>query len=157
MERRRKKVVSEETAPVVSDSSRRMGNPAFIASLIMATVAVFVAAVFIGKSDSGEIDVSAAIQSSNQSGVDAEGNPVGQVNASTDAFRDMPNGGLVAQEQQPATPPPEVPAETSSSTDAASSTPEAAAEGAVEGESGTEEDGDATNQPANENQDGQQQ
>ena len=153
MERRRKKVVSEETAPVVSDSSRRMGNPAFIASLIMATVAVFVAAVFIGKSDSGEIDVSAAIQSSNQSGVDAEGNPVGQVNASTDAFRDMPNGGLVAQEQQPATPPPEAPAETSSSTDAASSTPEAAAEG----ESGTEEGGDATNQPANENQDGQQQ
>lgn len=142
---RRRKVAVEESELVISGTSRRMGNPAFIASLIMATVAVFVAAVFIGKSDSGEIDVSAAIQSSNQASVDADGNPTNQVSPTTDAFRDMPNGGLVAQEEQPATPPPEVPAETSSSTDAASSTPEAVAEDAVEAAPAAEEGGGTAN------------
>ena len=78
-----------------------MGNPAFIAGVIVIGIITIVGAVFIGKSDSGEINVSAAIQSSNQANNAEGGDTSKNVETVPEAFRNMTNGGLVPQENQP--------------------------------------------------------
>ena len=110
---------------VSNGKTRRMGTPAFVGSVFMAAAVVIGGAVFVGKSDRGEIDVSAAIQNSNQANRDAGGDPSHEVNAVPEAFRNMPNGGLVPQEHQPEnTPPPEVtqPTDTSTTTEGSNAT-----------------------------------
>lgn len=72
-------------------------TPAFVASLVFAGIVVIGGAVMIGRSDSGQINVSATINESNQQ-LSPDGTAQNaQVNAVPEAFKNMPNGGLVPQ------------------------------------------------------------
>lgn len=77
-----------------------MKMPAFIAVLLVVGVLVVSGAIYIGKSDEGQIDVAGTISRSNQAIVDGGGDQSGQVDVVPQAFQDMPNGGLVPQENQ---------------------------------------------------------
>ncbi len=107
----------------VYKTKERIGNPLFIIGISVIGIGVIAGAIFLGKSDNGEIDVSAAIQSSNQANIEAGGDASKNVEVIPDVFKDMPNGGLVPQENQPAQEIVEaVPAETASSTEGNSTT-----------------------------------
>ncbi len=93
---------SEE--PVVREA--RGSAAKFFVGLIVSAVLVVGGAVLIGKSDDGQIDVASAIQSANRDFVANGGDPNAQVGTVDQAFQNMPNGGLVAQENQPVTPEP---------------------------------------------------
>ncbi len=80
-----------------------MSTPVFIVSVIVLSIVVIGGAVFAGKSDSGQINVSTTIQNSNQVNREANGDTATIVDAVPEAFRDMPNGGLVPQAEQPTT------------------------------------------------------
>lgn len=85
----------------------RMSIPAFLGFLIATGVVVVGGAIFIGTKDAGVINVNAALQNS-PGGVDENGNATDPTATIPDALKNMPNGGLVAQENQPQnTPPPE--------------------------------------------------
>ena len=60
---------------------------------------VAVGAVMLGRSDTGQIDVAAAVR---EAGVqtDASGNQIDPVNIPGEQFRNIPNGGLVPQGDQ---------------------------------------------------------
>lgn len=73
---------------------------AFVAWLLFVGVVVVTGAVYIGKSDDGPIDVAGTIERSNQAIVDGGGDQSGQVDVVSQVFQDMPNGGLVPQENQ---------------------------------------------------------
>ena len=137
MPRPRKKVVvadapvAEVAQPTTNTNmrrSRRMSNPAFIATASVLVVLVVVGAVVIGSSDRGQIDVTAAIQTANQVSRDAYGENAVVVNTTPEELRKLPNGGLVPQGNPESAPPPaEVVASTTASTTEAgtsSTTPE---------------------------------
>ncbi len=92
----------------------KMGTPAFVVSVMFFGVLVIVGAFFIGKSDTGQINVAATIQNSNQ-----ENGGEAAVGVVPEAFRNMPNGGLVPAENQDPQPPVE---EVAPPTDAATTT-----------------------------------
>lgn len=75
-----------------------MGTPLFIVGILISGFVIVAGAIFVGKSDTGEIDVTALIQNSNQANRDANGDASKNVETVPDAFKDMPNGGLVPQE-----------------------------------------------------------
>ena len=107
----------------------RMGTPAFLSVLVLTGIVIIIGAIFIGKSDEGQIDVSATIRNSNQANIDANGDPNNNIGTVSDALRNMPNGGLVPQENQENNTPPvaveESSVETSTTTeDTASTSPE---------------------------------
>ncbi len=78
------------------DTSRK--GYGFIVSVIGAGCVVIGLAVFLGTSDSGQIDVTSAIESSNQARQEA-GEPVSEaVSTIPEAFRNKTNGGLVPQD-----------------------------------------------------------
>ncbi len=81
-------------------NKRRMSTPAFIVSILALSFVVIGGAVFIGKSDQGQINVNAAIQSSNQKNIDAGGNSNNTIGTVPEVFRNMPNGGLEPQGDQ---------------------------------------------------------
>jgi len=110
------------TKKIIAETQKRMGTPVFVAGIIVTGVAVIAIAVFIGKSDSGEIDVTAAIQNSNQVNTDARGDASKNVETVPEAFKNMPNGGLVPQD--PANAPTPEPEQTPVEDTAASTTPE---------------------------------
>ncbi len=112
-----RKVISEDTR-------RRMGTPAFAVSLIVGAVVVVVGTFFIGKSDSGQINVAATIQNSNQMNTDAQGDPANNVGVVPEALRNMPNGGLVPAENQDVPPPPVAPEVEENATTTATTTDE---------------------------------
>ena len=93
-----------------------MGTPVFVGGLLIVGAAIITGAVFIGKSDSGEIDVTAAIQNSNQANIERGGDASANVETIPETFKNMTNGGLVPQENQPEPQAPEV------ATDAAGTT-----------------------------------
>jgi hypothetical protein len=116
MPRVSKKVIEEQMP-------ERSGLAAFIAILVGVGIVVVIAAVMIGKSDSGEINVSATINQSNE--INAANGTGAQVNAANPALQDLPNGGLVPQEnQQPTTPVTESVPMSTTTEDVASTTPE---------------------------------
>lgn len=78
--------------------SKRMGTPIFVVGILISGLAIVAGAIFVGKSDTGEIDVTALIQNSNQANRDANGDASKNVETVPDAFKDLPNGGLVPQE-----------------------------------------------------------
>lgn len=82
--------------------SKRMTTPAFVASVLGVGVLVIVGAILIGKSDNGQINVTAAIEQSNKANIEAYGEGATQVETVPDEFKNMPNGGLVPQENQTA-------------------------------------------------------
>lgn len=89
-------------------------------------VLVAVGAVMLGRSDTGQIDVAAAVR---EAGVqtDASGNQMAPVNIPGQEFRNIPNGGLVPQGEQGSAPTPEpepVTTDESATTTEASSTEE---------------------------------
>ncbi len=118
--------VSKKTVVDVPVRSERALTPAFIAGLIGAGVLVFVGAVMIGRSDSGEINVSATITDANE--MHAEHGGGEQVNVANPALQNLPNGGLVPQSTPVEQPPviEETPATTTEAT--ASTTAETSAE-----------------------------
>lgn len=109
----------------IQGAKKTMGNPAFIVGVIVIGFITIVGAVYIGKSDSGEINVSAAIESSNQANNAAGGDASRNVETVPEAFKNMTNGGLVAQENQPETPVVEqAPSEEVATSSATSTSPE---------------------------------
>lgn len=94
--------VNMATRTSIKNAKEQMGTPAFIGGVLTVGLLVMVGAVFIGKSDDGQIDVTAAIQSSNQANTDAGGDVSENVETVPDTFKNMTNGGLVSQGEQPA-------------------------------------------------------
>ncbi len=92
MPRVSKKQIEEPT-------SVRSGTPAFVAILFFVGIFVTGGAIMIGRSDTGEIDVTSTI---NQANVTNAENGTGEhVNAGNPALQKLPNGGLVVAENQP--------------------------------------------------------
>ena len=71
-------------------------SPLFFIGVVFTIILVGVGSVMLGKSDKGEINVSATIQNSNQARVDA-GEAPSDANAVREEFRNKENGGLVPQ------------------------------------------------------------
>ena len=116
---RKTKAVEIEKKPV----KRPAFTPAFVGGIFVSLVAIVAGAVFIGKSDNGQINVNATIQSSNQANIDAGGDVANNVALVREDLRNMPNGGLIPQENQPA--PEAPPADVGTTTgESATSTPE---------------------------------
>lgn len=93
--------------------SERKSSLMFAGGIIGTGILVMGVAVLIGRSDSGQINVASTIQESNAQSEDGGT----QVNSVPQAFQNMPNGGLVPQENQTnTTPPPESPATTTDET-----------------------------------------
>lgn len=111
----------------IKNAKERVGTPVFISGVITVGVIAILGAVFIGKSDTGQINVTAAIENSNQANVAAGGDASQNVETVPETFKNMTNGGLVPQETQAETPVAETaPVETGTTT--------------VEGEGATPED-----------------
>lgn len=91
-------MTTKKTAEQNIYKSKRMGTPLFIVGILISGLVIVAGAIFVGKSDTGEIDVTALIQNSNQANRDANGDASKNVETVPDAFKDMPNGGLVPQE-----------------------------------------------------------
>ena len=142
MPRGRKKAIEPiEDAPVVQTVSapattarrtRRMSTPVFVGILGFFGIIVLVGTMFLGRSDRGQIDVSAAIQNANEIRV-AKGEEAVQDTTTSETLRNLPNGGLVPQDGAVETSPQAAPEaqENASSTeslegsgDTSSSTPE---------------------------------
>lgn len=114
-------------------NAKRMGTPAFIGSVILAGVVIITGAVFIGKSDTGPINVSASIQNANQANTESQGDQNNYVDNVPERFRSMPNGGLVpsgAPEVPP--PPPQEEGTTTPAGEGATSTPNESGDGTTE-------------------------
>lgn len=119
----------------------RKKSPAFWGVLIVAFVVVTGGAVILGKSDSGQIDVSSAIQNSNQARQEAGGSSDSDTQTIPEVFRNKTNGGLVPQENQPEPAVIEVPVVTTTeatTTEEQISTEDEAVESEVVTEGGTE-------------------
>lgn len=139
------------TKKTIGDDARsKMGTPAFVSALLVGGIAVIVGAFFIGRSDTGQINVAATIQTSNEQG---GGEAVGVV---PEAFRNLPNGGLVPAENQE-TPPPAIPETVTDATTTATTTDEGTEEATDDatvdaaGGEGTELPADTATTPPTEN------
>lgn len=129
-----RKAAGAAAAPVSTPSStpRRVKSPAFMLSIAGLGIAVLVGAVLLGRSDSGQIDVAAAVRDAGTV-TDENGNQVPAVNVAGAEFRNMPNGGLVPQDPN-AAPEPAPIEDTASSTSesedgSATTTPDSGEEG----------------------------
>ena len=85
---------------------RGVSMPAFIAVILIGGIVIVIGAVYVGKSDNGEINVESLINSSNQQN-EASGNSDKNVGTTPAALRDLPNGGLVPQDPNATPPAPE--------------------------------------------------
>ena len=106
------------------ESIARAGvTPAFIAGVLGLGVLVIGGAILLGRSDGGQINISQVVDEAQQAQID-QGGEVTDINVPSQAFQNMPNGGLVPSDNQ-TTPESVLPeTEVSSSTqDVASSTP----------------------------------
>ncbi len=131
--------VSKKSTEEASVRAERALTPAFIAGLIGMGVLVFIGAVMIGRSDSGEINVPATITEANQ--LHAENGGGEQVNVANPALQNLPNGGLVPQGTPPEQPPVVEEVQGTTTDAVGSTTPEmiASEESATEAETTTEE------------------
>lgn len=96
-------------------------NLRFIGGLVALGIIVVVGAVLLGKSDQGEINVSATIATSNSKAVERGEKPIPE----RPPYADLPNGGLVGKgKTDTPTPPPPVVEDTATSTESGTSSPE---------------------------------
>ncbi len=72
----------------------------FVVGLLISGVAIV-----YGRMDAGQIDVSATITNANNASTAAGEGPENQVQAGSNAFANMPNGGLVGTDEVPPQPP----------------------------------------------------
>ena len=84
----------QETTRVRTRTNKK--SPLFFIGVTLTIILVGIGSVMLGKSDKGEINVSATIQNSNQARVDA-GEAPSDANAVREEFRNKENGGLVPQ------------------------------------------------------------
>lgn len=115
---------------VIGAPRGRQSSLGFTLGLVVVGIVVIGGAVMIGKSDTGPINVVATIQESNKNAA-SEGRE--EVETTPPIFQSMPNGGLVAAENQEAL----APAPAEQPTEGASTTATSTEE--VSGEEGTEE------------------
>jgi hypothetical protein len=110
-----------ERNPETRSTSGRSKSPALVVSIFVVGLIVSVGAVFMGKSDNGEIDVNSAIELANQTRHQTGDTSTADVETPTSAHRNMTNGGLVPQEGRPVETPPVIPEpETATETEATS-------------------------------------
>jgi hypothetical protein len=108
---------------VAEQSKKRMGAFAFLGTVIGVGILVIGGAIFIGKSDTGVIDVPATISNSNEISREENGDSATIVETTPNALRTMPNGGLVPQGEVNKNPAPEsLPPTVSDATSTASTT-----------------------------------
>lgn len=84
------------TKQTTGEGKKRLNTGAFIGIVLCVGVLVIGGAVLVGKSDSGAINVTDTIQTSNQMNTDGQNN----VETVPESFKNMPNGGLVPKEDQ---------------------------------------------------------
>jgi hypothetical protein len=72
-----------------------------VIGLVIVCVVIMIGAIYLGKSDDGQIDVNSAIENSNQMRRDAGGDASGDIETVPEVFRNKTNGGLVPQEGTP--------------------------------------------------------
>ncbi len=75
---------------------------AFVVWAGILTIVVVGGAIYLGKSDEGQIDVTSAIQTSNQNRIETGDTSIAEVNAVPEVFQSQTNGGLVPQGETPA-------------------------------------------------------
>lgn len=118
-----KKTTKAEPTKVISEN--RDSSLKFYIALVAVAVVICSGAVFLGKSDTGAIDVTAAINNANQERRESnsdpanENNQVGEVPNVREVHRKLPNGGLVpaaSQEEKKPAPTPEPAEDENSST-----------------------------------------
>ena len=85
---------------VVEEEKQGLTTPAFISMLIFAGIVIVTGAVYLGKSDSGAIDVAGTIEHSNQVNREQGNDESKQVDVVKQEFQNLPNGGLVPQKRQ---------------------------------------------------------
>lgn len=83
-----------ETIQVRKHANKK--SPLFFIGIVLTIILAGVGSVMLGKSDKGEINVSATIQNSNQARIDA-GEAPSDANPVREEFRNKENGGLVPQ------------------------------------------------------------
>lgn len=137
---RRKSVESIQDV-VIGIPRARAGSRMFTLGLVITGIAVAGATVMIGRSDSGPINVATVIQESN----DVRAGEGGEhVNTVSQSFQNMPNGGLVPQENQPV----ETQAQgDTQTTDTASTTASTTEETVIEGDLANEQTESAEETP----------
>lgn len=127
------------TGDIEAREQGRLKTPAFFAWLIFAGIVVITGAVYIGKSDSGQIDVAEKIGDSNQAIRDGGGDQGGQVDVVPQVFQNMQNGGLVPQGEAGGAENGNQPAQPIVETTTGSSTAEGGIASSTDTESGTGE------------------
>lgn len=131
---------------VAEKRKKRMGTPAFVVSVMFLGILVVTGAFLIGRSDTGQINVAATIQNSNE-----ERGGEGAVGVVPEVFRDMPNGGLVPTENQDAQPATEEPTPpTDEATTTATTTEDGTQTVTEETDEVATEEGETTPPPAEE-------
>lgn len=101
MPRRKGTEVASESQP-----TRRVKSPALMLGIFALGLIVAVGAVMLGRSDDGQIDVAAAVREAGNTNTQNGESAGEQVNVPSEAFRNMPNGGLVSQGGDSSTPAP---------------------------------------------------
>ncbi len=94
----------------------KLSTPMFIGIIILVVLVIVIAAVMIGRSDNGQINVSDVINNSNSESVEKGGSASGNVGTTPANLRNLPNGGLIPKDNQRAPTPPSVVDETDSGT-----------------------------------------
>ncbi len=112
------------TKKTIENSKNRMSTPAFISSVIGVGFVIVIGAIIIGRSDKGQINVTATIQEANEKNTEAQGNSNGNVENVPEVFRSLPNGGLQPQAPQPESQQPIVVEPVASTTEATSTVTE---------------------------------
>lgn len=117
------KSVASTSIPLTAEATqRRMKSPAFVLAVVALGIIVVGGAVFLGRSDNGQIDVVAAVQKAGT--ITDENGTVIDSTVAPAAYQNMPNGGLVPQDgnAQPAPPAPTEATTTATSTDEGTAT-----------------------------------
>ncbi len=132
--------ISKKT--VASEHSVSSETLTFFAILVVLGILIIGGAVMVGKSDGGVINVPDTIDQANKTNREND-TGIEQVNAGSNAFQNMPNGGLVPAEHQPPKKAPVTEIEqtgtsTEATQDSATTTPEGATEESVSDETSSE-------------------
>lgn len=117
------KSVASTSIPLTAEATqRRIKSPAFVLMIVGLGIVVVGGAVFLGRSDNGQIDVVAAVQKAGT--ITDENGTVIDSTVAPATYQNMPNGGLVPQDGSvhPAPPAPTEATTTATSTDEGTAT-----------------------------------